>query len=568
MTLEIKTSHWFFEGGATYDQFPKVWECIFGHLTGEALITAVLVCKVWRDYIGQTPILCQRCFLHRASRYIEIDQWPKRLVNLLPYGGKWRLSKEWEKYIETMSTCSVDKRILLAKWQFRLGDVKCGSQTLDKLREPIEGNPAKQDKRLQVIADFLIEYGAFEKALKIARQILNLGIKMKFLGKVAEGKAGKGDISGSKKIVSDEIEDTVESPYKSNSLVKIAEKQACAGKHVEALETIREVALAIKDPFYKKMVSIAIDRESIANAIKWASKIIDHEMRARAFKSVAVAQAKKGDFKNALSIAKTRCEESALQQISRVEAEAKRMENALKAADSIQDPEIKSKALQFIIKTESKRKRVLEALAIAEKVEDEVAQDHFFVTVVKTCSECGNIEGAKQALEKITNFFEKGEALVSIIEAQAKKGEFEAAIQAITDIGGVDFLEEKAFHSISLALVEKGDNRRAEEFAEQITGLYSDRKYSGLLKKLVKARASAGDFKEAVEYIKKVTSPDKKRRLLKAIGMTQAQFCKEKVGSIRQTCAASKDQTLFAEIRAGDILERALDKVKRVKRTR
>jgi tetratricopeptide (TPR) repeat protein len=347
----------------------------------------------------------------------------------------------------------------LAKAQAEAGEVDAGLETADR----ILGDMRKYT--VQEMATGLARLGKFKEAFRVAERV---------------GDDAQRDIA----------------------LMDISRGQAEVREFQEALKTVDMIkspflrVLALSGNQYEQMGGIAVlqatagdragARKTVLQAREIAEKMARDSQAGRAWASVAIAEARLGDFAAAKQTLKritvrdaaapeeasqNRC--LALQQIAVAEAKADRFDDALATARSLPTgnrggtlaaiAERRARAGQ----REDCRALFAEALKIAEAISDPLAKSGLYHDIATRQAETGEYDAA----EKTVALRGGDESLTrsNIAYARAKRRDFAGALQAAEKIKGNDFWKGLTLEFIAELQTESGDERAALARAEAVT---------------------------------------------------------------------------------------------------
>ncbi|MCH9609729.1 MAG: hypothetical protein S4CHLAM45_01200 [Chlamydiales bacterium] len=378
--------------------------------------------------------------------------------------------------------------------------------------------------------------------------------------------------------------------------IALAKQQYQAGKCEEGWETLWEILPLInfnvikRDERYEKIAKVLIEFKDFNNVLTVSSRILDLEIKDYVLNLLATAKVNEGDIAGGKEVALVinhPCYRSeAFREIAIRQIWIKDYRGLLESFQQIGLEKDRDFVYVEIVIVEVELLNIREAVIVAEKIRDPKIKDCALEAIASTKARRGDFVGALQVSQIIASEEIKQESVqeivnvgvgvtfrgtpfeefLSVIEAQVECGEFEVAIQNANAMHITPFKNE-AFKIIALALFKRGEREWAEKISKGISGLYSNIDYSRLVKTMVRARALAGEIKEAIEISQRVVGVPRRRRLIKLIAAIQANLPKQSREAVQRTCAVGLYRGLFEEVCKDEALKQCTRAIVKKRKT-
>jgi tetratricopeptide (TPR) repeat protein len=374
------------------------------------------------------------------------------------------------------------------------------------------------DDERRTLCALLSARGRFAAALAIARQIDEVGDRVKALGVIAAAQVQAGKFTAALETAQriDAAEDRVE------ALRAIAQAQAQAWEFAAAVATAQQIdERRYRAGALRNIAQAQAQAWEFAAALATAQRIDEVGDRVEALQTIASAQAQAGEQDAARTTFAAACETAqqidmaedrakALWAIARAQAMAGEFAAALATAQQIDERPYRAGALEAIAEAQAQAGEFAAALATAQRIDKAEDRAKALGAIAEAQAKVGEFAAALATAQQIDSAPDRESVLGAISEAQAKVEEFAAALENTQRID----------QAIAKAQVQALDSVAALATAQRI----DERRYrAGALRNIAQAQARAWEFAAALATAQRIDEVGDRVEALQTIASVQAQ---------------------------------------------
>lgn len=307
------------------------------------------------------------------------------------------------------------------------------------------------------------------------------------------------------------------------ALGQIRAREIAAAK--KTLDQTLAVASSSKDRDWKDLMLFRVAAaQSMAGDVKQAmdtaSKVSNEGRRQDALRSIVMEQARSGNVQEAIRIARSTDQGSALVSIAWIQAKSKDTKGALNTTTAIDNMYLRSQALVEIAIEQAKDGEISLATQTLSLIDEKLIPANPLCKAVRNLVRAGDVRSAK---EIVSTFkfdppdYGVADALVALSEAQIKLGDDKGALELVSKLP--EEFKTDVLSRLAEAQVRVGNIQGAFETANQIK---TEKHQVYVRTRIASAQAKAGHPEGALETVTGLTIDQEDRvAVLRDIAVSQ-----------------------------------------------